>query len=116
MSTPLRVVIGVAFIVESIAVAVTLIIGHWAVAAYAVTPLVVILWSFGPMDVVRTKTTARLSRSQTLALGLLALVGYWLARFFIAADGSVYVGVGIIGMLIWLILTVRREGWSKRFD
>jgi hypothetical protein len=78
--------------------------------------VVIFIWTFGPLEALKQRTTDRLSRSQTIAAGLVPLAGYWAWRFFFTDDTLIFMGVGIVVMLGWLILTVRAEGWSKRAD
>ncbi len=116
LSLVMKVALAVAFFATSVSVIGSLFLRHWSTAIYVSGPFLVIAWSFGPMEMLRAQTTERLSRAQTLALSLLALVGYWGWRFVVADDGSVYVGVGMVGLVIWLARTVMAEGWSRRSD
>ena len=116
LSMVMKVAFGAGFITMMFFVFGSLLMGRWRLATYAGGVVLFLAWSFGPVEALRLKTTERLSRSQTLALALLALVGYWLWRFLLADDGSVYLGTGIAVLVVWLILTVRTEGWTKRSD
>jgi hypothetical protein len=107
-------IVATFFVVMVIGATVAAIRGAVKPAVAAGGAALVYAWTFGLIEALRVRTTERLSRSQTIAAGLGPLAGFWLWRFVVTDDTLVFMGVGVVGMLLWLVLTVRAEGWSKR--
>ncbi|MBT5772981.1 MAG: hypothetical protein HOH95_01245 [Dehalococcoidia bacterium] len=111
-----RIVISAGFTIMMVSAIWSFAKGEWELLPWLVGALLYLAWVFGPLEALRKRMTRRLSGAQTQAVAVLALAGYWIWRFVVDDDASVYLGAGIFVLVIWLIRMVITQGWSRRPD
>jgi len=85
-----------------------------AMVAVGVLAVFGLLWPRRVFDRLRERTTARLSRSQLLAITLVTSTPYIAARAFARSEFPKFESVWLLGLIVWFGWSLRRHGWSKR--